>query len=256
MPAEDPKQQNVKDEYITLTHCEGGTIEYYWEKIGSTEIDLSNYTTFDDVNAAIAEALTDYYTKDEMADVIAAAEGRLANVSIEASKDMVQTGVSTSVVVKVESTIDATEIVIKRGGVVLAQGSGKVLQFSDVLEEAQSGNVTYSAELVIGGVTRMAEVQVHVIDAVYYGMALSALDVSTKAGAQDSPKGRYDMQAQEDGCHIFVLVPLNMEVKAVEMSGVEVPMEAPTYMVIGNIAYKCYQSSNAYIAGSYTINVF
>lgn len=256
VPSNDPKERNIKNEFITLTRSEGGTTEYYWEQIGSTEIDLSNYTTFDDVNAAIAAALQDYYTKQEIAAIIAAEEGKLADLSIEASKEVIQTGTSTSVRITVHSTIEASEIILKRDGVTVMQGAGKTMQFNDVLEVAQSGSVTYLALLTIGGTERTVEMALPVIDPVYYGMALAASDVTTKAGAQDSPEGRYTMTASEDGCYIFVLVPMSMEVKAVEMSGIEVPMEAPTGIVVGSLAYKCYQSSNTYDAGIYNINVY
>ena len=36
---------NIKDEYITLTRDEGAGIIYYFEQIGETAIDLSNYYT-------------------------------------------------------------------------------------------------------------------------------------------------------------------------------------------------------------------
>lgn len=61
VPAEDPGTQNIKDEYINLT----GTTEG-WEKIGSTEIDLSNYYTKDEVNTLIGQIdLSAFYTKTE-----------------------------------------------------------------------------------------------------------------------------------------------------------------------------------------------
>lgn len=41
VPAEDPETGNIKEEYITLQS--GNT--YYWELIGTTSIDLSNYST-------------------------------------------------------------------------------------------------------------------------------------------------------------------------------------------------------------------
>lgn len=256
VPSGDPQTSNVKDEYITLTKTEGGATVYYWEKIGSTEIDLSNYATFDDVNAAIATALADYYTKQEIAAIIAAEEGKLADLSIETSKEVIQTGQSTSVMVTVRSTIEASEIVMKRNGVVVMQGAGKSLQFNDVLEEAQSGNVTYLAVLTIGGTERTIELQLPVIDPVYYGAALQASDVTTKATARKSPEGRYTVTAAEDESYIFILVPMSMTVNGVEMSGIEMPMEAATGIVVGSLAYKCYQSSNTYDAGVYNINVF
>ena len=38
VPGSSPKQQNVKDEYITLSMNEGGETTYYWEMIGQTTI--------------------------------------------------------------------------------------------------------------------------------------------------------------------------------------------------------------------------
>ena len=57
VPSADPKTQNVKDEYITLAVTEQGTTTYSWECIGSTTIDLSNYYTKTQTDAAITAAL-------------------------------------------------------------------------------------------------------------------------------------------------------------------------------------------------------
>ena len=57
VPSADPKTQNTKDEYITLTTVEEGTTTYSWECIGSTTIDLSNYYTKAQTDAAITAAL-------------------------------------------------------------------------------------------------------------------------------------------------------------------------------------------------------
>ena len=57
VPSADPKTQNTKDEYITLTTVEEGTTTYSWECIGSTTIDLSSYYTKTQTDAAITAAL-------------------------------------------------------------------------------------------------------------------------------------------------------------------------------------------------------
>lgn len=57
---------NVRDEYITIQ--DGST--YKWEQIGSTAADFSNYSTTEEMNAAIATALEDYYSKDEVDSLI------------------------------------------------------------------------------------------------------------------------------------------------------------------------------------------
>ena len=73
VPASDPQTQNIKDEYITLTTVEEGTTFYNWEKIGSTSIDLSNYYTKTQTDAAINTALASYVTSAQMATAIATA---------------------------------------------------------------------------------------------------------------------------------------------------------------------------------------
>lgn len=62
VPATTTETQNIKDEYITIQS--GNT--YSWEQIGSTAVDLSGYSTTEQMNAAIANALTNYYTKTEV----------------------------------------------------------------------------------------------------------------------------------------------------------------------------------------------
>jgi hypothetical protein len=188
--------------------------------------------------------------------LLAAVEGKLADLSIESSKECIQTGQSTSVMVTVRSTVEASAITLKRNGVVVMQGAGKTLQFNDVLEEEQSGNVTYLAVLTIGGVERMVEMLLPVVDPVYYGAALLYSDVTTKATARKTPEGRYMVTAAENESYIFILVPASMSVNGVEMSGIEMPMETATGIVVDDLVYKCYQSSNTYEAGVYNINVY
>lgn len=70
VPSADPQTGNVKDEYITTYQTnEMGVTYYSWEKIGSTTINLADYYTKSQTNAAITAiveaALTSYYTKEE-----------------------------------------------------------------------------------------------------------------------------------------------------------------------------------------------
>ena len=67
VPSTNPQQQNVKDEFITVSVTDQGTTTYSWEQIGTTTVDLSGYSTTQQMNTAIsnaiATALADYYTK-------------------------------------------------------------------------------------------------------------------------------------------------------------------------------------------------
>lgn len=49
VPKETTKEQNIFEEYIY--------VDNKWEMIGTTEIDLSNYPTFDEMNLAISQAI-------------------------------------------------------------------------------------------------------------------------------------------------------------------------------------------------------
>lgn len=51
IPSEDPQEQNIRDEYITVNVNN----VYSWEKVGSTAIDLSNYYTKDEVDEIVED---------------------------------------------------------------------------------------------------------------------------------------------------------------------------------------------------------
>ena len=69
VPSTNPETKNVKDEYITIATTDQGTTTYNWEQIGTTTVDLSGYSTTEQMNAAIANAiataLANYYTKSQ-----------------------------------------------------------------------------------------------------------------------------------------------------------------------------------------------
>ena len=69
VPSTNPQTKNVKDEFITIATTDQGTTTYSWEQIGTTTVDLSGYSTTEQMNAAIstaiATALANYYTKSQ-----------------------------------------------------------------------------------------------------------------------------------------------------------------------------------------------
>ena len=70
VPSSDPQTQNVKDEYITIATTEQDVTTYSWEKIGSTDIDLSGYYTSQQTDSAINTALASYSTTTQMTTAI------------------------------------------------------------------------------------------------------------------------------------------------------------------------------------------
>lgn len=80
IPSTNPKTQNVKDEFITV--LDGST--YKWEQIGSTTVDLSGYSTTEQMNAAIASALTAYYTKTQVDSMVTTINAAIAQKASQA----------------------------------------------------------------------------------------------------------------------------------------------------------------------------
>ena len=255
VPSEEPGTQNIKDEYITLSTSEGGGTTYYWEKIGTTEIDLSNYPTFSEMNAAIALALEDYYTKSQTDAAIAAAIGAIVDFGLETSVKVILTDTSVAITVTGTSQIAATSLTLTRGGNQVGTGSGTLITAIDNVNVATAGTITYLLTAVVGGVTRTKEVTVDVVDAVLYGCGTTASGITTKASARKTPAGRYNFTAAA-GDSFFVLVPSGMTVQGLRMNGIDVPMEAATGILVGEKSYLCYQSSNVYDAGTYVIDVY
>ena len=74
IPSTNPKTKNVKDEFLTM--LDGST--YKWEQIGSTTVDLSGYSTTEQMNAAIASALASYYTKAQVDSIVTTINAAIA----------------------------------------------------------------------------------------------------------------------------------------------------------------------------------
>jgi len=92
VPNADPTAQNKKDEYITLTITEESTTTYEWECIGSTDIDLTNYYTKSQADAAITsainQALASYSTTTQVGTIVSTAiTTALANYYTKAETD-------------------------------------------------------------------------------------------------------------------------------------------------------------------------
>lgn len=77
VPSSDPQAQNIKDEYITIDNGQEAQTRYTWEKIGSTDIDLSGYVT----TSALNEALAAYTTTTDLTTLLAAKQDTISDLS-------------------------------------------------------------------------------------------------------------------------------------------------------------------------------
>ena len=174
---------------------------------------------------------------------------------MSADKLVIRTNTSSQIALTARTGIAATSLTIERGGVTVGTGTGSLLVVSDTVNIAAAGDLTYTLTAVIGGVTRTETLTVAVKDAVLYGAGTAATDITTKATARLTPDGRYTITAAA-GDNLFILVPMGMTVNGMTMSGLEVPLEVPTGVIVDRVQYLCYKSSNVYDAGSYVINVY
>jgi predicted transcriptional regulator len=115
VPSTNPETKNVKDEYITIAVTDQGTTTYSWEQIGTTTVDLSGYSTTEQMNAAIANAiataLANYYTKSQTmtsAEIEAAISTALASYSTTAEMNTAITAAINSALASYSTTSQMT----------------------------------------------------------------------------------------------------------------------------------------------------
>lgn len=100
IPSKSSKEANVKDEFITL---QNGEDEYSWEQVGSTAVDLSGYSTTEEMNTAISAALSSYYSKTDI-------DGKLSEISTALGERYTKTEIDGKLDNKQDSISDLNDI--------------------------------------------------------------------------------------------------------------------------------------------------
>lgn len=151
IPSSHSEQGNVKDEFITIQ--DGGS--YKWEQIGTTAIDLSDYSTTAEMNAAIASALSAYSTTSAMNAAIAAAVSNVQDDIDELSVRIRQDETSDSPIQSVIGSHPVTLSDAYSTNNVLWNGTVNVGQtFSEGIIENQNNNVIYKIAVTAGQVVK------------------------------------------------------------------------------------------------------
>lgn len=70
VPAVGGSGTNVKSEHLTIRSGVEGSYTYRWEKIGDTDIDLSGYSTTQEMNEAIAAAVRGFKTEAQIRAIV------------------------------------------------------------------------------------------------------------------------------------------------------------------------------------------
>lgn len=170
----------------------------------------------------------------------------MSSENISVSPGVIMKGVHSNVHVEAVCYYEADEIRIKQNGIYVATGSGQSLVFSDVITPTGTDNVEYEAEFTKGDDIKVVNKTLFVAQPVYYGAGQSYEDAANVASPRITPNGDYRITVENDGSRIFFVVPVSMSITRVTMNGFDVDFDNPTVVLINNLAYKVYQSSDVY----------
>lgn len=180
--------------------------------------------------------------------------GSAVSVSLAASSNTVFPGQNTISLTATCSTA-ASSIKIKKGSTVIATGSGTSLTTSYNLTTSEAGDTAFTAEFVVGGLTKTATRNVKTVYPILYGAGSDYTDAQNEASVRTTPAGTYTIEVATGGDYVFFVVPRGMNINSAKLGIFEFPLEAPVNCTIGenNLEYKYYKSSNTYVAGTLTI---
>lgn len=123
------------------------------------------------------------------------------------------------------------------------------------------GSTKYDLSATADGMTVTGSATVNAVLPMYFGFAAatsaSALNITSlgKQAIKTSPGGTYTLTNGTEGHYMWLCVPSNMTINRVTLNGFDVPMEEPESGTTTLGEYKCYRSSNALQAQSFTIVV-
>ena len=203
-------------------------------------------------------------------------------VNLSASPSPIFVGAQRTISLSATCSAAAT-IVIKKGSIVLATGSGTSLSASDTITPDSAGNTSscrgiggfisscnfsssgttqdrisfccarVHAEFTIGSIHKTASRSVTAVYPIRIGTGTEYVDGTPLTTPKTSPAGTYNVTVANDGEYVYFNVPSTMTINGATMGGFEFPLEAPASKTIGGVSYKSYRSSNTYDAGTLTI---
>ena len=179
--------------------------------------------------------------------------GGAVTPSLSASPGTVFVGVQTTINLTASINTPADNIKIKQGDIEIATGSGTSLSGSDTITPSAAGNTQYTAEFVLGGLTKTTNKNVIAVYHIKYGAGDDYTDATTQASVRTTPVGTYNVTVPNNGDYVFFVVPRTMNINSAKMSGFDFPLQAPVNVEIDGVEYKYYQSANTYDAGTLTI---
>lgn len=159
--------------------------------------------------------------------------------------------------IKVTARLDggvADEISISEGSEILVKDTN-VSEVSVTVKESDAA--TYNALAVLFGLQVKGSAQLRAAYPCYAGAGAAYTDVfkdTYKLSPRVSMAGTYTINVPEEGDKVYFLVPQDIKINKVTLSGFDFPVSM-SQQIVGDKIYSVYASDNTYQAGSLTLVV-
>ena len=177
-----------------------------------------------------------------------------ATKSLSASPSTVFIGEMVNIALTATCSPSASAITIKKGSSTLNTGSNTGSLSASDNGITPSGNISYSADFVIAGVTKTVTKTVNAVYPIYIGAGATASDAESKQSAKTSPAGTYTITAESDGVYLWIVVPGSMTdiTNKATMSGFGLEL-VKSSITISGVTYSAYRTKDTVDAGTHTI---
>lgn len=256
VPSPDAKEGNVKDEYITIVSSEGdrnnGKDEYIWDKIGSTDVDLSDYAKNEKVDEVAEEVDKMQKNIDELLD-----NAFPITISLSASKSGMNTEITLSItengVKYVPDTITLTQTSFKqitetttfdgiRDGYEAASGDSLTID-TPIKANREIFALFVSSE---GRTPKSTSITRYIC---YSGAslkeALDASDIESLTMAYATGVAFNPSVTTGDSQYLYLVIPSNLTINKVTSSGFDVTLDSTVTTVTTSLGtFKVYRTAN------------
>lgn len=177
------------------------------------------------------------------------------NISMSVSPSVIYKEVETTVTItaKLNGSV-ADELSISKGSQLLVKETN-VQEVSVQVEESDSA--TFSSLAMLYGLQVKGSAQLRAAYPCYAGAGGTYADVAKedyKLSPRVSMAGTYTIDVPEEGDKVYFIVPQDIKINKVTLSGFDFPVSR-TRQIVGDLIYDVYTSDNTYQKGSLTLVV-
>ena len=253
------ERQSTGTTYLSRKPVPAGTSisnRKYWIKFSKwSDIPYEITQEFGDSNELVISQRVITKKIDDLQDQINNLHPGVIGVEITANPNLIYDDHSSNVTItaKMNNNSIADKIEIKIGDTIIGS-ENNVSEL--VITQILNGTTTIKAYAVQSGFDYDASTKVTGTKPYYIGSGTEYNNIvnnSCKQSIKASPSGTYNVTINNNSDYVWFVVPNNMTINKVTMSGFNFPIESPQIVEIEGNTYKVYRSSNTYDAGIITI---